>query len=429
MKDYMGNRIRSRVRYARRTKQQTRRLCRKLRPIMTGLLETKAQQGAKAAIDEALELERDEFLGRDRHVRTPDPTSFRGHRNGYYDRTVTLGSGQVEIAMPKVAGGPQLLESQILPPYLRTSPAILETLPELYLHGLSGGDFRPALTALLGEKAVLSASSIARLRARWHEEYLLWHQEPLASHYAYVYADGVYLKVGSAPDKLALLVVIGVDGNGQKRLLAMLPGHRESYVNWLDVMRNLASRGVSWVGLVIADGIAGLWRAVQEVFPTAAHQRDWVHALRNVLEKLPQDKSFQKRALRDLQKIYQAATRAEANYRFRRFAEKYQVHDRAVRCLLDMQKDLTAYFDFPQDHWRHIKTSNPIESTFDPIKMRLRKARRLVLETSATGMVFQLMLKRQARWFRLTNPALAGLVIAGMTFRDGKQVNPGTKAA
>ena len=224
--------------------------------------------------------------------------------------------------MPKVADGPELFESELLPPYLRTSPAILETLPQLYLHGLSGGDFRPALSAILGTKAVLSASSVGRLCARWHGEYLLWHQEPLDSHYAYLYADGVHIRVGRAPDKLALLVVIGVNNDGQKRLLAMLPGQRESYLNWLDVMRNLAERGVSWVGLVIADGLAALWRAVSEVVPNAVHQRDWVHLMRNVQEKLPQDKRFQKQAHKDLTKIYEAQTKAESDYRFRRFKEK-----------------------------------------------------------------------------------------------------------
>jgi transposase-like protein len=385
------------------------------------MLEEKALKGGQSSVNLALQLERDQFLHRDRHDRVADE-EFRGYRNGYSRRRVGLGGGQVEIAMPKVSDGPELFESRILPPYMRTAPSVMETLPQLYLSGMSGGDFREALKALLGEHAVLSDSSIARLRAHWSEEYQSWTRQPLDSSYAYLYADGVNLRVGRAPNTLALLVVIGVDWDGRKRLLAMLPGGRENYGNWLDTFRYLAERGVKWIGLVIADGIPALWKAVNEVFSSARKQRDWMHKIRNVLDKLPADAKVQRQAHKDLLRIYQAASRETANQEFARFARKYEVHPTAVACLLKDQKALTAYFDFPRDHWIHLRTSNPVESPFDAVKTRAKKARRMVLETSAFGLVHQLLLKQERHWRRLTNPDLAGHVVYGAQYRNGIQV-------
>ena len=217
-------------------------------------------------------------------------------------------------------------------------------------------------------------------------------------------------------------MVIGVNENGDKRLLAMLPGYRESYENWRDVFRNLGERGVKWIGLVIGDGILGLWRAANEVFPEALNQRDWMHKIRNVLEKLPRDKRLQSRAYDDLLKIYNVQTREEANKGFLRFAKKYEVYTTAVACLLKDRKVLTTYFSFPKEHWHHIKTTNPVESTFAPIRVRLDKAKRLMNEVSALGLVYQLMLKRQARWRRLNYPELAAAVIAGVKYRNGIEI-------
>jgi len=347
-----------------------------------------------------LELERDEFLARDSHEWV-SKEEFRGYRNGYSQRTIGLGDGQMSLNMPRVSNGQEPFESKILPLYLGTSPSVLDTLPQLYLYGLSSGDFREVLMVLLGDKGVLSPCSVFRLQKHWNEEYLSFHQQNLDSHYAYIFCDGVYIRVGGGGENLALLVVFGVDGEGNKRLLAIIPGYRESYENWLDVFRNLRERGVAGIGLVVADGIFGLWRAAREVFPSAGHQRDWVHKIGNVLSKLPRrDKRLQKRAHQDLLKIYNASTRAEANEGFRQFPKKYQGYPTAVDCLLKDQELLTTYFNFPREHWRHIKTTNPIESPCAPIKARLRKAKRLISERSALGLVFQLMLKRQASWQR-----------------------------
>lgn len=420
MEAYARTQARSRARTYRQAKRTMRRLCSRERTCTRGLLEDTALDGAKRSIDLALQLERDDFLKRERHERVPAAT-FRGYRNGYSSRTIGLGGGQIRVAMPKVSAGPELYESRILPPYLRTAANVIETLPQLYLSGMSGGDFREALGALLGTKAVLSDSSIARLRTHWMEEYQIWTSQPLDSSYAYIYADGVRLRVGTAPNDLTLLVVIGVDGEGHKRLLAMLPGGRENYGNWLDTFRHLADRGVFWIGLVIADGIPSLWKALREVFPQAGQQRDWMHKIRNVLNKLPADKRLRDRAYRDLLRIYNAPNREVANQEFARFARKYAAHPIAVGCLLNDQAVLTAYFDFPQAHWIHLKTSNPVESPFDAVKGRLRKTKRMTSETSAFGLVYQLLLKRQSRWRPFESAELAGHVIYGAQYRNGIQ--------
>jgi putative transposase len=292
----------------------------------------------------------------------------------------------------------------------------------MYLNGMSGADFRETMKALFGERAVLSDSSIARMKAHWYDEYKSWSERQLDSSYAYIYADGVHIKVGTAPNSLALLVVIGVDWEGRKHLLAMLSGGRESYSNWLDTFRHLASRGVVWVGMVIADGIQSLWSAVHEVFPQARHQRDWVHKIANVLDKLPTDKRLQARALKSLQRIYSAPSREDSLREFDQFAKKFADHRTAVDCLLKDKAVLTSYFDFPREHWIHLRTSNPVESPFNGVKTRVRKARRIVLETSAYGLVFHLLMKAERRWSRFNSPALAGHVIYGAQYRNGKQI-------
>jgi len=229
------------------------------------------------------------------------------------------------------------------------------------------------------------------------------------------------MKAGLAKERLALLAVIGVNEQGEKRLLALIPGYRESYENWLDVLRNLKERGVKWIGLVIADGIAGLWRAVKEVFPETLHQRDWVHKMRNVLSKLPRDKRLQKRTHQDLLKIYEAETEKDSEVGFIQFAKKYKNYPTAVECLLKDKEVLTSYFSFPKGHWRHIKTTNPVESPFAWIRARLRKTKRLRSEKSALGLVFQLMLKIEANWTRLSYPELAASVVYHQKCCDGTE--------
>ena len=418
MKDYLKLQTKSRASMAQQQQKHKRKLHREYKLYLNDTIDKLALSGAKDSIETALSLERDAFLGRTYHKRVKG-NEFRGYRNGYSSRTIGLGGGQTDIKMPRVSNAQESFESKILPPFLRTSPAVLKTLPQLYLYGLSGGDFREALKALLGEEAVLSPASIMRLKERWYEQYLSFHEQPLDSHYAYLYADGIYMKAGLAKENLALLAVIGVNEQGAKRLLALIPGYRESYENWLDVLRNLKERGVQWIGLVIADGILGLWRAVKEVFPESLHQRDWVHKMRNVLSKLPRDKRLQKRAHQDLLKIYEAETEKESEAGFIQFAKKYKDYPTAVECLLKDKEVLTSYFSFPKGHWRHIKTTNPVESPFAWIRARLRKTKRLRSEKSALGLVFQLMLKIEANWTRLSYPELATSVVYHQKYCDG----------
>jgi len=418
MKDYIKNQSKSRAILHSRQKQFNRKLRNESKLYLNDTIDQIARSGAKDAIESALLVERDEFLDRNSHQRVTDK-DFRGYRNGYSPRSIGLVGGQTAIKMPRVSDSEEPFESKILPPYLRTTPAVLNTLPQLYLYGLSSGDFREALAVLLGKDAVLSPSSVTRLKEQWFGHYLRFHNQPLDSHYAYVYADGIYLNVGLVRESLALLAIIGVNEQGQKRLLALAPGYRESYENWLDVLRNLKERGVKWFGLLIADGILGLWKAVKEVFPDALHQRDWVHKMRNVLNKLPRDKRLQKRAHQDLLKIYGAETKKESDEHFRQFANKYKEYSTAVACLLKDKDVLTSYFDFPKGHWRHIKTSNPVESPFAWIRIRLRKTKRLRSEKSALGLVFQLMLKLENGWSRLSYPELITAIVYQQKRLDG----------
>jgi len=384
------------------------------------LLDKTALAGAQEKIQDTLEAERDGFLERDWYVRA-GKAKPRGYRNGFAKpRTVHLGGGSVEVEMPRVRDDGGDFQSGLLAPYQRTSPKVLETLPQLYLYGISTGDFEAALECLLGVGAALSPATISRLKVKWAEEYEEWVKRPLASHYAYIWADGIYVKVGRNKTKLALLVVMGADVDGRKHLLTLIAGQRESEEQWLEVLRSLRKRGVKWIGLAVADGIPGFWSALDKAFPATKRQRCWVHMMRNVLDKLPKSKRAQTR--KSLQRIYGAATRAEALARIARFAESYKAYPPAVRCLVENQDDLVGYFDFPKEHWRHLKTTNPVESPFGPVKSRVNRAKRIMQHWSAMGLVFKLLEDQQTRWHRLDAPELVAAVIAGAKYRNGVQI-------
>lgn len=420
MTDYQKEQEAARRRQERRERRRERRSRHRLKQEVMSLLDRAALQGAQSKIQDTLEAERDAFLERESHERVED-SEFRGYRNGYAkSRQVHLAGGDVEVSVPRVSHSGKPFRSGLLPPYRRTSPKVLETLPQLYLYGISTGDFAVALQCLLGVGAALSASTIQRLKEKWYDEFDAWQREPLSSHYAYIWCDGIYIKVGRNKEKLALLVVMGVDAEGRKHLLALIPGQRESYQQWLEVLRNLRERGVQWVGLAVADGIPGFWRALSEAFPDTRRQRCWVHMMRNILDKLPRAK--QDRAHADLKRIYDAATKAEAVGHIVRFADTYRAHVPAVRCLLENQEDLLSYFSFPREHWRHIKTTNPIESPFSAVKSRVRRAKRMMQHWSALGLVFQLLKDQQTRWHRLRAGELAAEVIAGAKYIDGIRV-------
>jgi len=418
--DYQKEQEAARERQERREKRAERRMRRALKQEAASLLDKVALAGAQEKIQDTLEAERDEFLERDWYVRA-GKAKPRGYRNGFAKpRTVHLGGGSVEVELPRVREDGGDFHSGLLAPYQRTSPKVLETLPQLYLYGISTGDFEAALECLLGVGAALSPSTVSRLKEKWAEEYEAWQKQPLASHYAYIWADGIYIKVGRNKEKLALLVVMGADVDGRKRLLTLIAGQRESDEQWLEVLRDLKARGVKWIGLSVADGIAGFWSALGKAFPATKRQRCWVHMMRNVLDKLPRSKQSQAR--KSLQRIYGAATRAEALSRIARFAESYKAYPPAVRCLVENQDDLLGYFDFPKEHWRHLRTTNPVESPFSAVKSRVKRAKRMMQHWSALGLVFKLMQDQQTRWHRLNAPELVAAVVAGAKYRNGLQV-------
>ncbi len=371
---------------------------------------------------EALEAERDEYVGRLRELRDEAGKALVV-KNGYArPREIQLGVGPVEVKSPRVNDRREgeKFTSRILPPYLRRSPRLEEVLPWLYLKGLSSGDFGEALAALLGpEAAGLSASTIVRLKARWSEEYEAWRKRSLVEvECAYVWADGVHVPIRLEQDDLTLLVMIGVRRDGRKELLALEEGYRESSESWASVLRDLKRRGLGAPVLVIGDGNLGLWKALRRVWPEVRSQRCWVHKLVNVLDKLP--KRLQPRAKRALHEIMYAPTRAEARAAIERFREEYAAkYAKAVASLEEGGDELLSFFDFPAEHWQHLRTTNPVESTFATLGLRRKKTRGHGSRNAALGMAFKLIESAEKRWRRLNAPHLVELVYAGIRFEDG----------
>jgi putative transposase len=354
-------------------------------------------------------------------------------RNGHArERRVTVGSGTVPVRAPRVndkrvdeeTGKRRRFSSWILPKYARRSPKVTEVLPILYLRGLSTGDFGPALRDLLGEDAAgLSASSIARLTESWQAEHEAFRKRELRFHqYAYWFVDGVNVSVRLGEDKrLCLLVVIGVREDGAKELLAVEDGYRESTESWAGVMRDLKARGVNEPKLVIGDGALGTWAALRDVFPDARRQACWVHAIANVLDCLP--KRLQPRAKGMLHEIMEAPTRAEAGHARQRLREEFDAKYPKALAKLDRDwQHLTAFYEFPAEHWRHIRTSNAIESTFATVKLRTRVTKGAGSKKAALAMAYKLMDAAQERWRRLNGHELVTDVLADTKFKDGIQV-------
>jgi transposase-like protein len=303
------------------------------------------------------------------------------------------------------------------------TPEMKNLLPELYLHGLSTGDFDPALGWLLGNGAPLSAATIVRLKSKWQQEYQAWKERPLDKDYLYVWADGIYPKGGPIDESLCLLVVVGVKRTGHKEILTLAEGYRESEESWKEVFRDLKKRGVNWIGLVVGDGLKGLWKAVREYFPHAHRQRCWVHKMRNILDKVP-DKAYDE-VLAALREIYHARSEKEARNLTRAFVSGYRsVYPKAVDCLLDASDQLFTYFRFPQIHWKSLKTTNPIESLFSAVKLRTKAARRLRTRMSAVCLVFQ-VLKHSERRIRRIN----GYTIVARTIDTFKSKAPKLRIA
>jgi putative transposase len=388
-------------------------------------LDDLAREGARRMLVAALETEVTEYLARNR-----DERDGRGHakvvRNGRArPRKVTLGAGTVEVRAPRVDDRREgeKFTSRILPPYMRRSPKVSEVLPILYLRGLSTGDFRPGLEALLGEDAAgLSAANISRLLGVWEEEYAAFRKRDLSQvDYVYVWVDGVHVNVRLGDqDRLCLLVMLGARPDGTKELIAVEDGFRESAESWASVLRDLSRRGMRAPVLAIGDGALGFWAAVRDVWPETREQRDWVHRVANVLDKLP--KRLQPRAKEALWEIREAPTRQEAEKAMDRFEAEYGAkYPKAVTSLRRDQDQLLTFYDFPAEHWKHIRTSNPVESTFSTVRLRQRITKGPGSRKRGLMMAYKLLRMAEERWRRLDGAELLPLVRAGVSFTDGVQ--------
>lgn len=355
-------------------------------------------------------------------------------RHGFLpEREVMTGIGKVPVQVPRVRdrgtnedGSKIKFRSSLVPPYLRKAKSVEELLPWLYLKGISTGDFSEALAALLGPDAEgLSASTITRLKASWWEEYETWRKRDLSGkRYVYIWADGVYFTPRLDGDRQCMLVIIGADAYGEKDVLAIMDGFRENADSWRDLLRSLRKRGLTQAPeLAIGDGALGFWTALRDVYPTTREQRCWVHKTANVTGAMP--KSLREKAKADLQDIWMAETKKEATAAFDLFLETYGVkYERAVAKLVKERDELLAFYDFPAEHWKHIRTTNPIESVFATVRNRTRKTKGCLNRKTALAMVFRLMMSAKRKWRRISGPNRLPEVIKGVEFRDGiKQLN------
>src|SRR5690554_4889818 len=385
------------------------------------------RSGARKLINEAVQAELEQLL-----KQFSDLTDEHGRqaivRNGYLpERTVQTGVGDVAVKVPKVrdrSGSGVKFNSALLPPYLKRAKSVDELIPWLYLRGVSTGDFQEALGALVGEQAKgLSASTISRLKECWLDEHKAWQRRDLnGKRYVYLWADGVYSNV-RLDDRLCLLVIVGVTEHGRKELVAVEDGHRESEVSWLEVLKGLQQRQLGQAPrLAVGDGALGFWKALSKVFPETTHQRCWVHKTANVLDKLPT--SVQSKVKSALHDIYLAGTRETAYQAFDHCLERFQAkYPKAMNCLDKDREELLAFYDFPAEHWVHLRTTNPIESTFATVRLRTKKSRSCGSRDTTLAMVFKLMQSAEKRWKRIKGFKLLELVVNNVEFRDGEVVN------
>lgn len=390
-------------------------------------LDELAREGARRMLVAALEAEVAEYIDRHRGDRDAQERAMVVRNGRARPRKVTMGSGTVEVRAPRVNDkrvGPEgvrrRFKSEILPPYMRRSPKVAEVLPVLYLRGLSTGDFAPALRELLGEDAAgLSSTSIARLTNEWEAEYEQFRKQSLkAKDYVYLWADGVHFRVRLEDDRVCTLVLIGVRPDGTKELVAVEDGYRESKESWLSVLRGLKRRGMQPPALAVGDGALGFWAAVREVWPETREQRCWVHKVANVLDKLP--KRLQGQAKSALYEIMNAATKDDAVNAITAFKDEYEAkYPKAVASVLDNQEGLLTFFDFPAEHWKHIRSTNIIESAFATLRLRQRVTKGAGSRNKALLMAFKLLDMAQLRWRRLDGAKLLPLVRAGTPFVDG----------
>ena len=387
-------------------------------------LEACVQEGARKMLIAALEEEVNGFLERLRYQRGKE---FRGYRNGYHPvRELTVGLGPVKVRVPRVAKvpphvAPQGFQSQIVKRYQRASETTKRLFARLYLEGLATGDFEPVFRELVGETTALSPNAIVRLKESWEQEYAAWRKRPLWDHqYPYVWGDGVYLNAGIEKDKTALLCVVGARDDGEKELLAMEPGYRESKESWAETLRDLRNRGLEAPMAAMGDGALGLWAALDEVYPTTEHQRCWNHRITNVQAKLP--KRLQKEARCRLREMVEAPTQKECEELRDRYAVELLATDQraAAETVLRDWEDFVTFYHYPREHWIHLRTTNPLESVFSGVRLRTDATRRMRRRDNALYLVFKIVERLSRNWRALNGGAtLMTLVLEGRTFKDG----------
>jgi len=397
------------------------------RAEMTAGLDEICREGARRMLMAALKAESDAYV-----ESLADQLDDDGHRlvvrNGTAEpRTITTAAGPIDIEAPRVndrrvdpgTGERCRFRSAIVPPWCRKSPKVVEVLPLMYLHGMSSGDFVPALEEFFGSAAGLSASVVTRLTRQWQDEHRAWAGRDLSAvDYVYVWADGVHFKVRLGEDKLCCLVIVGVRADGTKELVAVADGYRESTESWADVLRDLKRRGMGAPVLAVGDGALGFWGALAEVFPATRHQRDWVHKAANVLNALP--RSAQPTARKMLADIRDAEDRDHALRAVNAFAHEFGAKwPKAVAKVVDDVEELLAFYDFPAEHWVHLKTSNAIESTFSTVRLRTRVTKGAGSRAAGLAMAFKLLEAAQQRWRSVNAPTLVALVRAGAKFEKG----------
>jgi transposase-like protein len=390
-----------------------------------------AREGARRMLAEAVRAEADAFVAQYSALVLPDGRQ-RIVRHGHGPmRTIQTGVGPVEVQRAKVRDRAEVAEAKkirftslILPRWARRSKSLDALLPVLYLRGISTGDFQEVLAALLGKDAPnLSPSVIARLTAAWESEYDAWrHRDLSARRYVYIWADGVYLQARMEPTAECMLAVIGATPEGKKELVGFQVGTRESAQSWRELLVDLKARGLAIAPeLAVGDGALGFWKALEEVFPSTRHQRCWVHKAVNVLNAVP--KSMAPQVKRDLNEISRAADRAAATLALDTYVEKYGAkYAKAVACLERDRDALLAFFDFPAEHWDHLRTANPIESVFATVRHRTMRTKGALSQQTALLMVFKLVMAASRTWRRLKGQNQLPKVITGVTFRDGVEV-------
>jgi transposase-like protein len=390
------------------------------------VLDSLVREGARRMLQAALEAEVSSFL--EEHTSLRDERGNRRViRNGHLpERSILTGAGPLEVRQPRVRdlGGEAekiRFSSSILPRYLRRSKSIDELIPWLYLKGISSGDMEQALEVLLGPEAKgLSANVVVQLKEQWYKEFQEWQKRDL-SHKQYVYwwVDGIHFNIRLEEDRQCILVVIAATADGKKELIAVQDGYRESEQSWHELLIDLKQRGLDQAPLLVTgDGALGFWKAMQKIFPEVAQQRCWVHKTSNILDKMP--KGVQKRAKADIHQIWMADTREDAVKAFDAFIAKYEAkYPKAVECLSKDRAELLAFYDFPAEHWVHLRTTNPIESTFATVRLRHDRTKGNGSRQACLAMVFKLVQSAEKHWKRLKGHARIVDLLQGKKFIDG----------